>query len=494
MTVLRNNGVKLKYDQKGIALLIFVIVISMASILIFFRSMSVAELKSGRIEATGKTLKNAKQALLAYAVTFNDIHPGLFGFLPCPDIDAGYGEGNSNLNCGSRDVNTIGRFPWASNEIEAGPLRSETGDCLWYAVSGSYKNVGGPVTEMLNEDTNGQFRVFNSDGINMIGGQPEERIVAVIIDPAQPVSSQSRSVDVTSHCGKDYVVADFLDGNGIINNAVLSGIADGYDDFIRGGTESEQHTPPFNDRIEVITREELWNAVTRRKDFVDNADSKMRNLTEALAICIAEYGNNSTNRRLPRPSVVDFSSGDYREDTNYDDTTAVSYLGRYPHTVDSSDTVMGVTAPVPGTTTLFNKGFCNSITLLNGTPVNLDTSSGSEYYKLWKNWKDHFFYAVSAYYAPTSSGIGTAPNCTGSNCISVGGARYAAAVIFANSRTGAQIRNAPIAGATDTKNTIANYLEVVNPAGSGSGDYTPTDNDIVYCIQDTDPLTVMSCP
>jgi hypothetical protein len=220
----------------------------------------------------------------------------------------------------------------------------------------------------------------------------------------------------------------------------------------------------------------------------------MKNLTEALALCIAEYGNHAVNRRLPRPAAVDFGVGDYREDANYDDKAIVTYLGRYPYTVDSSDSVMIGIAPVPGQTVLFDKGFCNSITVTSGVTVDLSTTPGSEYYTLWKNWKDHFFYAVSAYYAPTSAGIGTAPNCTGGDCITVGGVKYAAAVIFSNSRTGSQIRNAPLAGATDSKNMLTNYLEVANPAGTGKGDYTPTANDLVYCIQDADPLTVVSCP
>ena len=67
-------------------------------------------------------------------------------------------------------------------------------------------------------------------------------------------------------------------------------------------------------------------------------------------------------------------------------------------------------------------------------------------------------------------------------------------MLYAGSRTGAQVRNEPVAGDADTKNSIANYIEVSNPVGDGTGDYTPTGNDIAYCITDTNPLTVVSCP
>jgi hypothetical protein len=123
---------------------------------------------------------------------------------------------------------------------------------------------------------------------------------------------------------------------------------------------------------------------------------------------------------------------------------------------------------------------------------------------LWKNWKDHFFYAVSNYYAPTNLADSPAllpqPDhwCNGTNCLSVGGTEYAAVVIYAGSRVGGSIRNEPLplAGDVDTKNTLANYLEVTNPIGNGKGDYTPTlnSNDIMFCITDTDPLDVTPCP
>ena len=115
---------------------------------------------------------------------------------------------------------------------------------------------------------------------------------------------------------------------------------------------------------------------------------------------------------------------------------------------------------------------------------------------LWKNWKDHFFYAVSDYYAPTGAADTGAPSCNGdgSNCLKVGPTEYAAVVIYAGSRVGISIRNEPVAGDVDTKNNITNYLEVTNPIGNGKGDYTPTDNDIMFCIEDTNPLSVVSCP
>jgi hypothetical protein len=234
----------------------------------------------------------------------------------------------------------------------------------------------------------------------------------------------------------------------------------------------------------------------------------MLQMTEALALCIAAYGNNSDNRKLPRPAAVNFNGLDYRTDANYNDTAAASYLGRYPYIVDDSDAALGTTLGVPNAPNisepdLFKKGYCNALAVDSGSNINLNPAyppppppapqKPPEGYTTWKNWKDHFFYAVSGYYAPSSAPDTGAP-CNATNCITVNGVRYAGVVLYAGSRIGVQVRNEPVAGDVDTKNSLVNYIEVINPIGDGTGDYTPTDNDIAFCIKDENPLTVVSCP
>ena len=488
-------GVKYK-TQNGIALLIFVIVLAFAGIAYMLSNVSIEQLRYEEALASQTALKKAKQALLDYALTYEDGNPGEYGFLPCPDYrDDATPEGGSDGNCGATDANILGQLPWAS--LETGPLKSDSGSCLWYAVSGDYKSS--PKTAMLNEDSNGSMRLYhnNHDTGAAIkqGANAEDRIVAIIFDPSKVLPGQNRNIDSTTLCGKDYAPAAYLEGDGVIDNSVLLGGALVIDEFIDSTIGTDERVPPFNDRLTTITRDELWDAVVSRSDFVANADSAMRRQAEALAMCIAAYGNSSGNRKLPRPAAIGFSGADYRVDGNYNDTAAASYLGRYPHTVDDSDATLGaVNAPNEAEPFLFNKGFCNSLAVGAGPAVNLDTVAGVEGYTTWKNWKDHFFYAVSAYYAPSSSADTGAPSCDGSNCIVVDGTEYAAVVLYSGSRTGVQIRNEPVAGDTDTKNALGNYIEVTNPAGDGTGDYTPTGNDIAYCITDTDPLTVVSCP
>ena len=485
-------------EQRGVALVIFVIMLALAGAAYTLANVSLERMRAEESISTQAALMQAKRALLDFAATYEDRkytatsaverkkYAGQYGFLPCPDyLDAGE-EGGADGNCLARGVNAIGMFPWAT--LETGVFKSGSGQCLWYAVSGEYKSS--PKTRMLNEDTNGGFRLYNPDGTVRQGALAQDRVVAVIIDPSIALAGQSRNYDDSSLCGKDYNPAAYLEGNGAINNALLSGTPLAVDDFITRGIGTDGEASPFNDALVTITRDELWDAIHSRKDFVKDHASAMRRLTEALARCIAEYGNHSNNnrRKLPRPAAVDFSGADYRLDANYSDTAGVSYVGRFPYIVNESDTALGSSyAPNAAEPILFEKSFCNALIAGEG-------------YKTWKNWKDHFFYAVSAYYAPENTETKTAPACDGTNCIAVGGDEYAAVVIYANSPMDSQVRNEPIAGDADTKKFLANYVEVVDPVGDGTGDYTPEGSgeakDIAFCIEQEDAglFTVESCP
>lgn len=487
-------------QQHGLALLTFVIVIALAFVSYSISNLEIANIKVEQAKDTQLALKKAKQALINFAVLNVDSEPGYYGFLPCPDVSdtAVPSEGGSDGTCGITSYNSIGLFPWTS--LETGVLRSNGGDCFWYVVSGDYK--ASPATKMLNEDSNGAFKVYDYKGAIKYGATAEDRVVAIVFNPNGVIAAQDRDFDTTSKCGLDYSPEEFLEGNGTIDNAEVTTKETSttpfvVDEFIDSGPDSEKLTVPFNDQLIVITRDELWNEVKKRKDLLENQDSSIKRLTEALALCIAEYGNNSGNRKLPRPAAVDFVGDDYRDNSNYDDTSFTNYLGRYPYIVNNSDAELTSThAPNEAVTELFDKGFCESITMpvaSGGGNINLKPGANSEEYIMWNNWKDHFFYAVSDYYDPDNTGAGSVPNCDGTNCIRINGAEYAGVVFFSGSRTGTQVRNDAKFGDVDTKNNITNYLELVSFSATGTSDHTPTGNDLAFCITDTNPFTVISC-
>ncbi len=463
--------------------MIFVIIIALAAIALMLREVSVSDIEYRQNVSTSKALAQAKQALIAYAVTYIDNNAGEFAFLPCPDVSAIAGtEGNSDGSCGAKNANTLGLFPWGT--LETGVMKSSTGDCLWYAVSGHYKNVNAATkTDMLNEDTNGSFEIYESGGVLIQGTQPEDRVVAVIVDPSNAVGGQDRVFDDSSICGLNDDPTLFVEGDGTIDNASIAGTADTLDAFIMGGTRTDELATPFNDRVVTITRDEIWQAVLARNTF----NTMMTDLTEALAMCLRDYATANTLDRLPWP--VQTTLADYRVSANYDDNVDATpgYAGRYPFIVDNSN------SDIPGANIdneLFTEAGCSAL-VTSGATVDLQTVT-SEYRMLWKNWKDHFFYVVSQDYAP-----GTTLAACGTNCITVNGQR-AAMVVYAGSRQAGQVRNGPVSGAADTKFDVANYMENGNegifPDATGDGVYTIAGtNDIMFCLTTASPPAVVAC-
>lgn len=491
--------------QKGLVLVILIIIVVLAFMSYVVSELSMPEVKFQQEEKTMAALKKAKQALINYAVTYADIDadadgfpdfPGEYGFLPCPDYnDGALDEGLEDTgNCGTRNVSKLGYLPWRT--LSTGPIYDSSGSCLLYAVTGMYKND--PVlirkAEMLNEDSNGTFQLVNEMGAIIEGVNPEDRIVAIVFAPGVALSAQSRTIDVDSRCGKDYgsnplyELPDYLEGDGVIDNGVLSGAPDSIDQFINATLDSNDAAIPYNDRLITITRQEIWSAIIRRSDFLD----KMTNLTEALALCLAAY--NPLNNRLPWPAPIGFV-GDYRSDANYSDV-AGSYAGRVPFEVD--DSMAGAN--------LFASVGCNNLTLSIGPVNNVNLiNPNDEYRKLWTNWKDRFYYALSNHFQPSAV---PAPNCP-NTCIQLDDGtapppQYAGIVFFSGSRLVGSTRNAPPpVGDADDKQNVSNYIENGNdvvftapPAGNSGDTYSINalpNNDIMFCISDTVPFVVSPC-
>lgn len=324
--------------QSGMAFLIAMVVLASVAAFYFMGQFGAVSQKQVRQDERIASLAKAKKALIAYAINYVDSNPGEMGFLPCPDISAATGpDGNEENFCsGARNQSFVGRLPWRT--LDVAPLFDESNECLWYAVSGYYKNtstVGGK-TEMLNDDTNGMLQIYNADG-NAIYESAEDRVVAVVIAPNTAVQNQLRNTEeVTDQCRGNYTVTNYLDDSGGINNGVFNGNADQADSLIKAGTNSAVGATPFNDLIITITRDEIWSAIERRNDF----KAKMQGLTDEIARCLTVYANATTKKNLPWPvGALDLSAAPYREDGSYIDMASpASYFGRLPNVVTASET------------------------------------------------------------------------------------------------------------------------------------------------------------
>jgi len=340
--------------QAGAALLISMVVLMSVAAFYLMGQFGSKPQKHERQENRIASLAAAKKALIAYAVNYIDTdanHQGRLGFLPCPDVDENGlnpDEGQQDVGCGLQNESVIGRFPYRA--LDTAVLKDDSNECLWYAVSGYYKNS--PKTEMLNEDTNGMFEVYDAAGNKIYGTNPQDRIVAIVFAPQRLLNNQNRAGGVanTEQCGGNYTVTEYLDDSAVLNDSGVAisnndlGAADAVDDYVRAGTATDILNTPFNDQIIVITRDEIWDAVKRRRNYLP----LLENLTQSIAQCLVNYGNLGVARNLPWPADTDLGGSDYREDASYIDVTApVSLLGRLPDSVVKSEAALAVTFP-PG--------------------------------------------------------------------------------------------------------------------------------------------------
>ncbi len=442
-------------------IMIVIMVAGVASVLV--GTLSTSALKSARQEKTSAALAQAKDALIGYAITYGDTHPGeVHGYLPCPDIDgngSGNPEGSSELACGNKNVSSIGRLPWKTLDLP--PLRDSDGECLWYAVSGTYKN--NPKTDLMNWDNNGLFEILDSSGAPIA-----QNVVAVIFAPGAVLDNQNRAADSNAPlCGGNFTAINYLDSDGTINNAAVSGTSNAISQFRAGIT---LHT---NDQFIFITKDDIFNA--------RNLTAKLNTMTLEVAKCIAFFGtrNNSggspnpNNKSLPWPAQISLT--DYADILLYNDRVNL-FAGRVPYKVN--------TARDTSSNSISNKF------LLQSDGANCP--GWAAIYPWWDNWKDHLFYALGERFEP---GTGNTGSCSSTSCLKINGSgNYAAVVMFAGKKLSSQSRA--------NKSVVPDYLESSNASNFSSADgdesYTTavtsssTFNDILYCI-DTN-LNVNPCP
>ncbi|WP_411881724.1 hypothetical protein [Polaromonas sp. YR568] len=142
-----------------------------------------------------QVLMQAREALLAYVAVSGDPAKVLTQKtrLPCPDKD---GDGAADTapdssHCGITRQPEIGLLPWKT--LGLAPLRDADGECLWYAVSGDFKDANVdpsavPPPIAVNADTDGAITVTNEAGSSLA-----TKLVAVVFAPGAKLGSQVRT-------------------------------------------------------------------------------------------------------------------------------------------------------------------------------------------------------------------------------------------------------------------------------------------------------------
>lgn len=467
-------------NQRGAVLFILFAVLGIVAAALFVAALTRASKQAENERQTAEALAQAKDALIGYAATYLDTHPGnVFGYLPCPDMGTGT-EGTAAPTCAARDVSVAGKLPWKTLGLPT--LRDGNGECLWYLVSGTFKNA--PQTNLMNWDTNGQFDMMAEDGSTHLAGSPADPTryaVAVVFSPASPLASQNRTaVAGATVCGGNYNAANYLDtGPGGIsnffNNPTLNNAIDTAAALIKPLLAAAKPTDTYNDTALTITPDEIFaRRVVKRGDFPLYLNDPLLGtygLLQKTAQCIAQYGlSNSAagDKRLPWAAPLNLT--DFGVNGNYDDTANL-LAGRVPYMISTSKPVTN-----------------NTLSGSNLLTTNNCPTGWANVAVWWNNWKDQLFYAVADAFKPSSTIASSTYPCaqTGAKCLTVDGVGpYAAVVILSGQKLSGQLRNS-----TSDKQNTANYLEGNNataiPAATGNGNFTriagPTLNDALVCI------------
>ncbi len=391
--------------QEGAALLVLIMILVVAASFLMLKALNTSHI--GRDKITSAALAQAKDALIGWAITYSDTHSSeVNGYLLLPDlgssrnttpeegITAGNFPGNSN------NTSVVGRLPWKT--LGLAPLRDGSGECLWYAVSGTYQDQ--EKTQFMNWDTLGQFDTFTSNGtpggtVSTVGTNYQQRPVAVIFAPGTTSDGQSRTtsvVDTVTECGGNYDTRNYLDtfnANPLINNIVnyFAGInnSTGIYPFatpkslIMGPVADSSGNKLTNDRLLTLTSDDIFRAIKRRNNF---------NLfvnTDLLSKAKSELSS------LPPPGTISDFYNSPADETSGGTTVGSLEIGR---------------VPVSACTTTY-----------------------------LKRWQDNLLYARCI---------------SGSTCLTVNTSSCKGVVIFAGERTPSQIR-----ASNTQKNDWTNYLE-----------------------------------
>lgn len=220
--------------QHGFAMIALIVIIGTALVTAVFALFNGSRI---RIDVEAKdlaVLAQIKAALISYAAT----NPARPGELPCPDRGGGPGGLPDGLdNDGVCAAGELGRVPWMTLGIPE--PKDSSGETIWYAISGNFRNLVSNPGSQINSDTLGTLTVYGSDWTTILTTQA----VAVLFAPRTASGAQNRSTVSDKTTPSNYLDNDVLSGK---NNAVTNG------PYFSG-----QPLGAFNDIVAFITTTEL---------------------------------------------------------------------------------------------------------------------------------------------------------------------------------------------------------------------------------------------
>lgn len=285
-----------QHRERGYAVLIILVVLGLIAIFATANGFSRTSSHNSGDQATNSSLAQTKEALISYAISQEKILSA--GRLPVPDVGSKPNEGESSANSPetAKNISVIGRFPWKT--VGLPPPRDESGECLWYVVSGRFKNS--QQTDEFNWDTQGQIDAIDEDG-NPVASN----LAALVVAPGAPLDSQNRALSDPgkTQCRGNFDARNYLDPysdsdavSGEINyfkastNHQLAPDSSNKRFVLARNLHPDSGLPShFNDRFLFITVDEIFRQVIRRNDFASQVsgllnDPDLRAIAAEIAI------------------------------------------------------------------------------------------------------------------------------------------------------------------------------------------------------------------
>ena len=391
-------------SERGAALIVILALLGLAVLLFASGALDRTAL-TRQEQSDAEALARAKDALIGYAASYRSrtstSNDDVNGFLPLPDLGRtlSLSEGTPSATTYVTDRSLLGKLPWRTLGLPARP--SAGGECLWYALSGRFKNA--PQTASLNWDTAGQFDVSNDSG----SANTLSNAAAVLFAPGAVIDNQNRAADASSFpgaaCEGNYNALNYLDP--FAAGSTIAGITNYF-----GGTANSALGP-------------VPPATAANKRVIAPGNSATYN-DRMIAVTVDEIYDRIAN------------SSEFATDLN--------------GVLDDLTTWMNSLATLPASGTAASKGFSTVYTQCNGDPACYGgtPSAGSTRMirkKFLQHWQDNFLYIKLP--SPVSINVGgTVQN----NCQAV--------LLFGGRKSGTQTRSTAA-----TKALALNYLENTAP-------------------------------
>lgn len=263
----------IRQRQHGFALLFLLVLLALLGLSVFLAQLGVTQPGVQRKQLTAAALAEAAQELVGDAVARLPVSDA--GFLRLPDlggVSPSFIEGSASGTFAgdAKDLTVIGKFPWRTLATTA--HRERYGECLWYVVSGRFKNDTDVLkTDVFNWDTLGQIDVINANA-----GWVARNLAALLIAPGPGIDGQNRALASATYreCGGNYDARQYLDPFNVAHAIVgeVNYFAGSINSRLAPNANNKKFVMVdgslhYNDQFHLITVEAIFDPLIRRRDF-----------------------------------------------------------------------------------------------------------------------------------------------------------------------------------------------------------------------------------